>query len=425
MPSPDGGFRTGFAALAAVVGVGAFLTAIVLSSFEGQGRFIISAGNDSYSYSAVGHRALVEALTAAGAPIEIKQNRRPGDAGSDDVVLFLEPGADDLGGLDYGDDGVVAGADLWKLDIDAVSVIALPKRFAVAHPANPRRVMSAPALDVTAPQALVDALFGGADAAPTLKRVDAATIELGHLSPGPDLADAQLLPVDAFDRPLAWSDEGAVAGYLFREGRRVLLVTDPDVFANFMMDEENASGFAARLIDTAASARGRILVDEEIHGFGLDPNLVRAMLAPPFLQANLAVFVAALFAVWTGLVRVGPPLSAAPRDLDTVDAPLMDASAELVVRAGDYTRIADRYAVGLLRRAATVLHVRDGRSDGELVQWASDVERSRGMALAFSDLRNMAASASTSATARAQAVHSLRIWYEEITHGSGTRRPAG
>jgi hypothetical protein len=327
-PEIEGGFsrRT----LAWIIGCASvsFVAAVLLSVY---GRDLASRPSpeaNTFSYSAVGHHAVVEFLRSLGLGV-ISRQAPAGGVGPGRPLVVAEP--------DPGDSARLKALREEARDRHAALVIVLPKW--TPGPADPKRpdwlskvsLMSIPRVE------LALKAFGDKELrAVTVQRTgrlrctarwEGSTAELHVEEP------AQLLEPAAGLAPVVQCP----GGYLIarRAGApepRTFVIADPDLLNNQGLDRgDNAEGiyqfFTQDLVATG------VVFDETVHGFNRVPGLLAESLRFPLVLGVLQSLVLLGLVLWAGMGRFGKPLPAAPA-LGAGKEVLIDNTAKLLVNGG-------------------------------------------------------------------------------------------
>jgi hypothetical protein len=361
---------------------------------------------DSFSRSAVGHRAFVELLRALGHPVIVSRHRTAEKAG-DAVVMLIEPR---VGPEDSPRQGIAEGVN----DAARRLLVVLPKRGAFPDPVQPRFVAWAGLLPVEDAQHVLDALGLEAKVTRPDRSIGAWRGEL----PAPALDKPQLVTSPRL-RPLVAADEGILAGELVVEGWHTVVLADPDVLATHGLAQGENAALATALVDRLSRGSLPLVVDETLHGFDQQPSIARELLRFPLVLATASVLFAAAVLAWAALVRFGR--AAAPEPLL---APgklfLVDSTAALLRHGGS----AGHAAAAYLRAAKDEIahRLRPPGETGETDAWVARVAQARGrgghLREAEERVRRLGArrkGGEEEAVRTAQIIHRFR---EEMTDGA-------
>lgn len=405
--------------------VASFLLAFVMAAYGDALRSDVSPWADSYSRSAIGHRALAETLARSGVDARRRTGRLGDQPGPDAPLLLLEPGG---GRLTGSWDGV---ADL--LDDayarDAAAVLALPKwtgvpdenrlRLAGALPlplATTVRRMNAELEDI-----LYEPLEVGRDEGVGTTTCRAA---VGDDGPRPlveyevDVRDLQLLAPSRDLVPVVECDDGLlVADVSDLEDRRVRLIADPDVLNNHGLGRGD---HAALVRDVVVSGLGAsaVVLDETIHGHGVSESLVREALSFPLVLVVAHGLLAVGAVVWAGARRFGAPRPPAPPYTDGKRV-LIDNAAQLLALGRHSAESLERYFSRTLRAVAARFGMQVDRSPDVLVPELQRLSDARGVDISLDAIRRRIREGLPSDDHAVRLARHLHRWRKEMTDGPG------
>jgi hypothetical protein len=361
---------------------------------------------DSFSRSAVGHRAFVELLRALGHPIIVSRHRTAEKAG-DAVVMLLEPR---VGPQESPRQGIVQDVNESAHRL----LVVLPKRAAFPDPMQPRFVAFAGLLPLEDAQRVLDALTIEAKVIRPDRSIGTWSGEL----PAPTLDKPQLVTSSRL-HPLVAADEGILAGEIVVEGWHTVVLADPDVLATHGLAHGENAALAASLVDRLAGGALPLVVDETLHGLDQQPSIARELLRFPLVLATASALFAAALLAWAALVRFGrasaPEPALAPGKLF-----LVDSTAALLRHGGGAGHAAAAYLHAAKDEIAHRL--RPPGEAGETDAWVARVAEARGRGAPLREaeerVRRLAArrkGGEEEAVRTAQVIHRFR---EEMTDGA-------
>jgi len=377
-----------------------------------------SFGADTWSRSALGHRALLDLLRRLGHTVLISRNRTAAKAADGALVALLEP---ELGEEDGPMEALLD-------DIDESSrrlLVVLPKRTGRPDPLRPRWLASTELVPLATASRILDIL----DLEAEVVRPEGSIVDWSGPLPAPTVDRPQLMRSSQL-RPLVASGEGMLAGEVIMEveDRRwhCVILADPDVIETHGLGRGGNAALALALLDRLGAGDGPIVVDETLHGHALQPSIARELLRFPLVLATLQALAAGLLLAWAALVRFGRPQHPAPA-LAPGKAFLVDSTAELLRAGGDVAHAAAAY----LRAAREEVLARlrpSGEAGGSSDAWLARVEAARGREGELRRLeRRVKAIEGRRRGAEAEAVRAAREihrWREELTDGAaGDPRP--
>ena len=256
-----------------------------------------SFGADTFSRSALGHRAFVELVKARGRTVLVSRHRTPDRAREGALTALLEPA---VGGEDDGRSRAVL-RDV--RDAAARLLVVLPKRSGFPDRLRSSWVGAVRYVPIEEANRVLDALSLQATAIRPPASVGAWEGPL----PAPELADPQLVRSEEL-RPLLSCAEGMLVGELRDDRLHLVVLADPDIL------ETHGLGRNAELV---MAILGRfdgppvLVVDETLHGHEIQPSITRELLRFPLVLATLQALVTLGLLAWAAALRFGRPLAPA------------------------------------------------------------------------------------------------------------------
>ncbi len=416
----SGPFSTRSARWLVAIGAVSLLASGVLAVFGSEISDVTSFGADSFSRSAIGHRAFVELLRELGFQVLVSRHATAARATGTTVVVLAEP----LVGPDGPRRGTLEGIARRSPRL----LVVLPKRLGHPSPWRPLWISGADLLPVDAPQRVLDALFSPerdeeeASGAQVVRPKEAHAWQ-GDL-PTPEIEAPQLVR-SALLAPLLSTPEGILAGELREKGRHVVVLADPDVFATHGLGRGANGVLAVRLLERLAGRGQVVLLDETLHGHELEPSLARELLRFPIVMATLhAILVAALLA-WAALVRFGRPRRP-PSPLEPGKAFLIQNTAGLLRYGGHVAEALAIYWRAAKDQLASLLRA-PGERAGARDEWLARVAAARGRGEDLAALERRVANLSTRPGAEHEALQialAIHRFREELTDGAGSHSRA-
>ncbi|MGM0574859.1 MAG: DUF4350 domain-containing protein [Myxococcota bacterium] len=364
--------RRTFWVLMGVAGL-SVVTALVLALLGDDLFEARSAGADSFSRSAVGHRALAKLLEEGGVPVEVSRSATATRLGPGRALLLAEPPA---ASERQATTSLVADA----LEAGSEVVVVLPKWSAAPDPVRPGhvvRVTLRPEEDVEEALGAATSL-GSAPVRDAVVRLD-ATLEGPWETPWealePTLERPQLLAwgLDGMD-PLVSTDVGVLVA---RHDSGVCVVSDPDLLNNAGLGRGDNAALAHLLFAEHLSAE-RVVVDEVLHGFEYQPSLWAELLSFPLVLVTFHALALLLLVVWAGVGRFGRPQPAPPR-VPPGKETLIAHTAELLTVAGHAGEGLRRYLRLMLDDAARACSVSPELQETERLRRLAALSRARGL----------------------------------------------
>jgi hypothetical protein len=177
-------------------------------------------------------------------------------------------------------------------------------------------------------------------------------------------------------RPLVQSADGILVGEIPDNERRVVVVTDPDIFENHGIGRGDNALVAASIVRSLRGARrGRVVFDETAHGIIARPfSALRLLFGFPFVLVTAQVALAAALLLWSGSARFGAPR---PRELTLPlgKRSLIESGSRLLEHAAQLSFLTDRYAKAVVRETAHGINAPRGLTDEQLVAWFARTDR--------------------------------------------------
>ena len=390
-----------------IVGGGIAFALSLLLTLVGEDLFPTrSAGANTFSTSAIGHRAFVEVLRRLDFPVTVSRFETKSRLNRDSLVIVAEPRV--------GDENRSLIAGLLK----AANVLyVLPKWRGSRDPESPHWVKSA---DLLPPEEVARALAMVAPAAAIARPAAPVRWIANRFGVNPEIGAPQLMQATGLV-PVVASDSGVLVGIATRKGRTVMILSDPDLLSNHGLDEGGNAALAVALVGSLLADGGTIVFDETHHGFIQNPALLRALFQPPHVIVSIQVAAAIGLLLWATTARFGSPLPAAAA-FRPGKAGLIDNTADLLGHGGHLTEIAERYLRAAIRDVSERLHAPRDLRDQALSIWLDRIGAARGTKQSISQLTGSlrrfdrrAARADDRFLRFAKAIHR---WKQDMTHGS-------
>jgi len=391
-----------------------------------------SFGADSWSRSALGHRAFVELARVRGQVVLVSRHRTADRAREGALTALLEPS---VGGEDGRTRAMLA-------DIRSAAtrmLVVLPKRWGFPDQLRPRWIGFVRYVPIEAANRVLEALSIQGSAI----RPPASIGDWKGALPAPDLDDPQLLrserppfsgdeaSADARSvtlKPLLSSREGMLVGETNTDGFHLIVVSDPDVLENHGLGRGRNAQLAMAILERF-EGRPVLVVDETLHGYEIQPSITRELLRFPLVLATLQALVTLGLLAWAALVRFGRPLPPASL-LRPGKAFLVEHTAELL-RVGGHAGEAARAYLRAAREEVLARVPPPGGAETPAA-WLARLEAARGKAGMLRRLEQRVArieDGKRGADIQAiRAAQQISRWREELTDGAAgdprTRRGA-
>jgi hypothetical protein len=364
-------------------------------------------GADSFSRSALGHRALVELVRAEGRTVLVSRHRTADRAREGALTALLEPAVG-------GEDGGRTRATL--ADIRSAArrlLVVLPKRVGSLDPLRRGWVQSVRYAPIGEANRVLDALSVRGTA---IRPAASVGRWRGNL-PAPDLDDPQLLRSDEL-RPLLSCEQGMLVGELRSDALHLVVLSDPDVLETHGLGRGRNAELALALLDRFGG-EPVLVVDETLHGHEIQPSITRELLRFPLVLATVQALVALGLLAWAAAVRFGRPV--APEALLRPGKVfLVEHTAELL-RAGGHAGEAARAYLRAAREEVLARAPPPGGAETPAA-WLARLEAARGKAGTLRRLEQRVARIEDgkrgAAVEAVRAAQQISRWREELTDGA-------
>jgi hypothetical protein len=383
--------------------IAAFTLSLYLMSQDGYG--VNKAGTNSFSRSAVGYEGLAHLLERLGIKV-VRSRRGPSHAARNGVLIFAEPR---LNRLSY-----------TALPSAKRILLVLPKWS--TKPGGPEGWVKTadPMTLYTVRQTLRLALD---DATPkrVRKQISWQENKIG-VEPPSFAKDTQLIQAKTGIRPLIAAKEGILLGEVVKDGKRIWVLSDPDMISNRAFGKDGKTiAFAVALVKVL-SRGGPVVFDETIHGYSSPTaSLAQTLFEFPYNMLALQILIGAAFLLWGAMGRFGVP-ETPPEPLAAGKKGLVSNVARLMKFAGHEKLIVRRYIDNSIREAALHLRAPKDLSQSERVEWLQRVGTSRGVSLDLQQITMRAAKLiagwRTNISDLSTIAQDMYRWKQEIVDGS-------
>lgn len=369
----------------------------------------VSAGADSYSVSAIGHRGLVEILEKLDIPV-LKSRGDSAHKAEKGLLIIIEPTVSDepskqrLRDLVKAAPRVLVVLPKWYGSA-AIGASWIDEAYLLPH-AEIDDVLHSLGLQYTTSISRIgkeSMTFSGDVAASPVIRYNPQTVDVaGNITP---------LVRDHWDHALLYRDH--VAG----SEKYVYVLSDPDVLNNHGLRNPDNARFAINLIDQLREG-GPVVIDEVIHGYAQAPSLLRTLFRFPLVLATMQVLICALLAIWAAMVRFGPKKAAPPPIAPGKDF-LIQNTAALLRYGGHHANALQRYLVQSVAAVRHALHA-PALAPTQLTTWLENVRKIRGGTISLIDLEREAQTAD-SPQRTVEVADRVYRWRMEMINGSQHR----
>lgn len=389
------------------IGIASFVGMMALFTFGEDLLPTRSVQPSTYSKSAIGHQAWVRLLQNTGRPVLISRNdsRTKSDNGGG-VLVLAEPyaGKDERQPIDE------------LLQADRLLVV-LPKYTANASFVNSNWAESVNRIGVGF---ITDLLREVAKTGTVVQLDKAPSWQPNDFGPAPDLPRPQVIVATGL-KPLITSKAGVLLGEVKVDGRRIWVLSDPDLISNHGLVRGANAQIVLAIVDGMRQG-GPLIFDETIHGYYLDPNLLKAIFQFPLVFVTTAAFAAIAVLLWASTGRFGAPARTEP-PLRMGKSTLVAAGADMLSFGRHEVPIAERYRKVVLDEVGRRIHAPLQADERTLGAWLDRVGQSRGTRQKFTrlwrDFEIQPGSGNYQSRLLLAAAQELYRWKEEILNGSG------
>lgn len=419
----EGGFSR--RAVAWIVGTVAasFVASILLGVYGKDLERRPSSGANTFSYSALGHRALAEMLRSLG--LEVRSRRVPaGGIGPRRPLVLAEP------------DRVGMSGNLRALRDEAKTraaplVLVLPKWRGASRKDKPEWIGKVEGeLENEIRFRLED--FGSETglfklAAKRFAGKTAGCTAVWRPGEPPVPLDVDIETAQLFSRPLEeFAPVVECAGGVLaarrqatEESPQLLVIADPDLLNNHGLGRGENAAAIYQLLTRSLGAEG-VIFDETIHGFLRVPGLLNEALSFPMALGVIQSFLLLGVVLWAGMGRFGKPLPA-PAGLAAGKEVLIDNTAKLLAGGGYAGDSVERYFRQTTRAVAAHYFLPSDLPEGERLARLQRITGARGSGLNLAEMQReirRLPDGRRGGEPAAKIARRLHQWRVEMTHGN-------
>lgn len=411
----------------------AILIVVSMLAFAGAAFFIVfgdhlqTSGANSFSKSAIGHKAFVELLSRQDIPVIVSRSDSARKARGGSLLVVAEPLLSEIekhGGMPKG----------------TRTLVVLPKWRGLPDRERPGWIAHAvPLPKNTVEDILQIVLPGSAVARPTgsvsWNKVSFRALHAfrhgwsendqlwDHLQSyeAPFLEDPQLI-VSQRLIPIIASPDGILVGGVKQDDGWLFVISDPDLLSNHGIGQGDN---AARLLDLLSLFKPTdtpVIVDETMHGFRASPNLWRKIFELPFIVPTILTMAAIIVLLLAATGRFGAPRPAG-RAAERGETGLIENAVDLLYQAGHGTAVAQRYPAVVLREVAQRLHMPRGLREPERLEWIDRVSAARGIGTGYrallAEIETVEPDRRAATDQTLQTARRLFQWKQEMLDGPG------
>jgi hypothetical protein len=344
-------------------------------------------GANSFSYSALGHRAVVEMLTRMGLGV-VSRKSMAGDIGPRRPLVLAEPDPDSP---DWHPDRLEALRQE-ALAHQAPLVLVLPKwRAGAPRKDKPEWLASVKLMSEEAVLATIRSLNEADLHGLALRRVDGVRRCEGRWMGTAaefrmDVDALQLLPPSPNLTALVSCGDSALVAErkATGSGPRIVLIADPDLLNNHGLGRGQHADLVYQLFTSGLSATGAVF-DETIHGFSRDLSLLAEALRFPLVLGVLQALVLLGVVLWAGMGRFGKPLPAS-LGLAAGKEVLIDNTAKMLASGGHAEDSLARYFQQTVRAVAAHYFLPPDLPDKDRIERLQQITAARGWKLRLAEL---------------------------------------
>ena len=400
-------FSTRAVFLLILVGGIAFVGAMLFSVFGDEFDHRIGVGPNSYSESALGHRAFVEMLRKAGYPVLVSHAATRERVGNQSLLILAEPS---LARVDED--------DLRRLLAAPMVLLILPKR--TGRPDPKRRKWVGQSSLAGAEQ--VEKVLRLVDSDARLERPNGLADVLSRApGPRPDIDQPQVIGSDRLNPQIGYPDRMLLAS--ISNGRNLVWVlSDPDIIANHGIGRGDNALFITSVIDRMLPRGGSIVIDETIHGLARKPSFARRLFDLPYVVVMFQLALGVVVLLLAATRRFGAPertTAGRPRG----QRALIESAVDLIRFGGHQNEALARYLAA--NRREVVDRYGGGEQDGDGDRLVTRIEAQKNMPLRLRDLASRVAEKSEGAAADRRVLATAQLihdWKQGILYGPRKRQ---
>ncbi|MDP6958273.1 MAG: hypothetical protein QF645_05605, partial [Planctomycetota bacterium] len=334
--------------------IGSFVLLLVIMARGGDATMPDTSEPNSYSVSALGHKALVEFLEESGVSVSLRRSVSRIPIPENSVVIAAEPQREELDE----DEGDYFEELKEKVQRSASSlVVVLPKWTGRSKQTREGKwVESVALLSASRVQTVLDNAIGGSRSKFRFHRSPAEDGRWVNIPVRSDMGKnwnakirvPQFIESHQDLKPLVWNKDGILIGRYSGWGRsNIYFVSDPDLLNNAGLHRADHPIMIHRFIIDQLGAE-RVVVDEVIHGYVKEVGFLAEFLHFPMVLVTLHGTFVLVLACWAGMGRTVKPRPA-PSRMASGKEPMLENTARLLLFAGHGTDSVRRYLHQSLR----------------------------------------------------------------------------
>jgi len=335
----------------AIAGGASLLFTLVLQPLQKDVAGSPTSGSDSFSRSAIGHRAFMRVLDEWGYDTLASRHASAEKVGAGDLLVLAEPQS-----------GAAKSPVPLSRMIDSVTerggvtLVVLPKWEGNPMEGKPAWIQSVSMRPVREPGRVLAAVLAQGFLTDCIGRgpVESAwRSKLAGVS-GLHLVFPQFILHDCADlSSVVENDEGILIATSY--DRDVVVIADPDLVNNAGLGKGSNALVVSQLFDRTLEPRN-VVFDESAHGHGRPDSAWARFVEFPLVLVLFHLVGFLLVVVWAGWMRFGKP-EPVPSRVGEGKQTLLDNTARLLHAGGHWGYSTKRYAAMIVREVAQVYGV--------------------------------------------------------------------
>ena len=388
-----------------------FLTGVVFMLFGPELEVEQTAGPSSFSVSAIGNKGLVELLREVDIPVLVSRRESVHRAGKDGLLVLAAPE-----GFNEELDTLLKTL---RNRLDGATLLVLPKYEWTTASSDSSYVASVELMSASAVEEVLEA--AGIEGQ-VIRTAGGSHWQSNTFDAGPTLGTVQLVASSAMS-PLLETTAGVLIGEVdHRGGHHMVVLSDPDLLANFAIFRGDNAILAMDLIEHSRPGPGPVVVDETIHGFYFEPSLWSELVRFPLVLATSTGLATIALLLWATMRRFGAPRREPPPHAPGKDY-LISNTAELLWYGRHSGLSLKRYLDQTIRAVSTGLKAPPTTSDAARAVWLDRIAEQRGAVNRLRRLEHDVSTVSGATEARhrrvLQIAQRIHRWRQEMLDESG------
>ncbi|HLY17395.1 MAG TPA: DUF4350 domain-containing protein [Bryobacteraceae bacterium] len=318
-------------------------------------------GPTTYSKSALGHAAVYRLLATLDIPVAVSEAGSGAHLAPGNVLVIGEPRADET-----------TLEEVRAMLTAETVLLVLPKHAGKADPKRPNWIGE----DQLVPESTVTKLLRLVDPSGVVLRPGPAASWASSLGAGTPAIRSPQVFRSARLQPLLASNAGMLMGERREHGRRLIVLSDPDLIENHSLDRGDNAVLAVSMIERLRAGRdGTVIFDEFVHGFSPHAfHLLGILFQFPFVLVTIQMGLAVALMAWAATARFGVPATVEP-PIAAGKRSLIEAGARLLDRWGHPEPLAESYFNAMVRDAGRELRAPRGLDVPGLLDWFAKTGR--------------------------------------------------